>query len=187
MSLGDEAFARILDAAKSGAEWAWSTLYREYWGPVVGYLRSRGASEPEDVGSEVLLKIARGVHRFEGDERSFRSWVFVIAHRSLIDDRRRASRRPQTTEWHRDVGDGGDVGGDVEQEALDQLVTGELLEALEALTDAQRDVLSLRLVAGLTVEQVADAVGKRPGAVKALQRRALASLQKVIDVSGVTL
>lgn len=184
MALGDEAFARILDAAKSGAEWAWSSLYREYWGPVTGYLRSRGAGEPEDLASEVLLKIARAVQTFEGGETSFRSWVFVIAHRSLIDDRRRASRRPETTELRAGVAD---VGGDVEQEALDRLATGELLEALESLTETQRDVLSLRLVAGLTVEQVADVVGKRPGAVKALQRRALASLQKVIDVSGVSL
>ena len=184
MALGDEAFARILDAAKSGAEWAWSSLYREYWGPVMGYVRSRGAAEPEDVASEVLLRIARGIQTFEGGETSFRSWVFVIAHRSLIDDRRRASRRPETTDLRVGIGD---VGGDVEQEAMDQLATGELLEALESLTETQRDVLSLRLVAGLTVEQVADVVGKRPGAVKALQRRALASLQKVIDVSGVSL
>jgi RNA polymerase sigma factor (sigma-70 family) len=181
--LGDEAFARILDAAKAGAEWAWSSLYREYWGPVMGYLRNRGAGEPEDLASEVLLKIARGIHTFEGGEASFRSWVFVITHRTLIDDRRRVSRRPETAELRAGVGD---VGGDVEQEALDQLATGELLEALESLTVTQRDVLSLRLVAGLTVEQVADVVGKRPGAVKALQRRALASLQKMIDVSGVS-
>jgi len=184
LALGDEAFASVLDAAKSGAEWAWSSLYREYWGPLVGYLRSRGAAEPEDTASEVLLKIARNVHTFGGNESSFRSWVFVIAHRSLIDDHRRSSRRPETTEWRTDIGD---AGGDVEEEAMDHLATAELLEALQSLTETQRDVLALRLVAGLTVDQVAEVVGKRPGAVKALQRRALASLQKVIDVSGVTL
>lgn len=182
--MGDQAFASVLDAAKSGAEWAWSSLYREYWGPLVGYLRSRGAADPEDTASEVLLKIARGVATFDGSEASFRSWVFVIAHRSLIDDRRRSARRPPTTEWRTDIGD---VGGDVEREAMEHLATGELLEALQSLTETQRDVLSLRLVAGLTVDQVAEVVGKRPGAVKALQRRALVTLQKVIDVSGVTL
>jgi RNA polymerase sigma factor (sigma-70 family) len=184
LALGDEAFASVLDAAKSGAEWAWSSLYREYWRPLVGYLRSRGAAEPEDTASEVLLKIARSVHTFDGSESSFRSWVFVIAHRSLIDDHRRSSRRPETTEWRTDIGDSG---GDVEEEAMEHLATGELLEALQSLTETQRDVLALRLVAGLTVDQVAEVVGKRPGAVKALQRRALVSLQKVIEVSGVTL
>lgn len=184
MALGDEAFARILDAAKAGAEWAWSSLFREYWGAVVGYLRSRGAAEAEDTASEVLLKIARGIHSFDGAEASFRSWVFVIAHRSLIDDRRRSARRSDTTHLSTELGH---FGGDVEQEALEQLATAEILDALRSLTESQRDVLSLRLVAGLTVEQVAEVVGKRPGAVKALQRRALASLQKVIDVSGVPL
>ena len=52
--------------------------------------------------------------------------------------------------------------------------------ALEALTDAQRDVLSLRVIAGLTVQETAQVLGKRNGAVKALQRRALVTLRKTL-------
>ena len=184
MSLGDEAFRPVLDAAKAGADWAWSVLFRDLWGPVAGYLASRGSPEPEDTASEVFLKVARAIHDFEGDEASFRSWVFVIAHRSLIDHRRRASRRPNLSPMpetpHIEA-------GNVEEQAMNQLVTAELLAVFGALTVDQRDVLALRMIGGLTLEQTAHVLGKSPGAVKALQRRALAAVQGVLEDAGVTL
>lgn len=182
MPLGDEAFARVLAAAKSGAEWAWSVLYRELAGPVGGYLASRGAPEPEDTTSEVFIKVARNIHAFNGDEPSFRSWVFVIAHRTLIDERRHRSRRPLPTSFDPETS----PGGNVESEAVDALVTRELLDAFDRLTKSQRDVLALRMIAGLSLEQTARVLGKRVGAVKALQHRALASLQKELELAGVS-
>jgi RNA polymerase sigma factor (sigma-70 family) len=52
---------------------------------------------------------------------------------------------------------------------------------LEGLSPDQRTVLTLRVIGDLTVEQVAELIGKRPGAVKQLQRRALAALRKSLD------
>ena len=60
-------------------------------------------------------------------------------------------------------------------------------ELLAELTPDQRDVMLLRVVADLTVEQVAEVVGKPPGAVKALQRRALAALRRLVEAEGVPL
>ena len=128
MPLGEEAFDSVLEAAKSGAEWAWAALYRDLAGPVTGYLASRGSPEPEDVASEVFLNVARAIHRFSGDEASFRSWVFVIAHRQLLDDRRARRRRPVVTELT--PGFGGE-GGNAEGEAIEHLVTEELRIAFE--------------------------------------------------------
>ena len=183
MPLGEEAFASVLDAAKSGAEWAWSDIYRELAGPVTGYLASRGAPEPEDTTSEVFIKVARSIHDFKGNQASFRSWVFVIAHRTLIDDRRHRSRRPDLAAA---LPDDNAAGGDVESEAVEALATQELLVAFERLTETQRDVLALRMVAGLSLEHTAQVLGKRVGAVKALQHRALAALQKELELSGVS-
>ncbi len=171
-------FEQILEAAKDGEAWAWASIYRDFAGPVTGYLASRGAPEPEDVTSETLLQVARNIQSFDGTESSFRSWVFVIAHRRLIDFRRAERRRVVATSLDAAVVD--PAGGDVEQEAIDRLVTGEVEQALEALTDAQRDVLSLRVIAGLTVQETAQVLGKRNGAVKALQRRALVTLRKTL-------
>lgn len=179
-----QGFASTLAAAKEGAEWAWSALYHDLVGPLTGYLASRGAPDPDDAAAEVFYEVARSLRRFEGDEAAFRSWVFVIAHRRLIDLRRRRSRRPETTTWTTAASR---AGGDAEQEAIDALVTGEIQSALALLTDDQREVLSLRIVAGLTLEETARVVGKRVGAVKALQRRAVGALRKIIVLGAVTL
>jgi len=185
MPLG-ESFDDVLAAAKTGAEWAWAALYRSIAGQVIGYLRSRGASEPEDVTSEAFLNVARAIHGFEGNENSFRSWIFVIAHRRLIDDRRAASRRP--AEAGRLIEPKSEpVGGNVEVEAVDRLVTDELLKAFDHLTEGQRDVLGLRIIAALSLEETAQVVGKSVGAIKALQRRGLETLREKIDSEGVTL
>lgn len=178
-----EPFDGVLSAAKTGAEWAWSAIYRDLRGPVTGYLANRGAFEAEDTASEVFLKVARNIHDFDGDEPSFRSWVFVIAHRTLIDDRRHRSRRPMTAALPEPIAH---EGGNVEEEAVDQLVTRELLDTFDSLTTAQRDVLALRMIAGLTLEQTAEVMGKRTGAIKALQHRALAALQREIEATGVS-
>lgn len=185
MSIGEEAFRSVLEAAKAGAEWAWASLYRELAGPVTGYLASRGAAEPEDVASEVFMKVASGIHTFEGDESSFRSWVFVIAHRRLIDERRYRGRRPDLTELPPESSSVSE-GGNVEREAVDRLVTGELRAAFDDLTEGQRDVLALRMIAGLTLKQTAEIMGKKPNAIKALQHRAIASLADKLDLEDVT-
>ncbi len=179
-----QAFEGVLDAAKQGAEWAWASLYRDLAGPVTGYLAARGAREPEDLAAETFLQVARNVHSFEGDEAAFRSWVFVIAHRRLIDLRRSQARRPTTVSMPDDGP--GVLGGDVEHEAIGHLVTAELRDAFRRLTDDQRDVLSLRIIANLTLEETANVVGKRVGAVKAIQRRALIALRNHVDLEGVS-
>ena len=181
----DAEFGSVLEAARDGAEWAWAQIYRDHAGPVTGYLRNRGAREPEDLTSEAFLRVARTIHTFSGDAGSFRSWVFVIAHRLLIDERRYHGRRPDLTEF--DDLAAKKASGDIEDEAMEQLVTAEIFETFRALTEAQRDVLALRIVAGLTLEQTAQVLGKRTGAVKALQHRALETLKRVLDEENVTL
>ena len=176
-------FESALGAAKSGAEWAWALLYRDLAGPVTGYLASRGALEPEDLAAETFLQVARNIQGFEGGEDAFRSWVFVIAHRRLIDVRRKRGRSPELTS----LSDDDRPGGDVEGEALDRLAADDLRHALRALTEDQRDVLSLRIIADLTLEETADVMGKRVGAVKALQRRGLNALRDHLEHNRVSL
>jgi RNA polymerase sigma-70 factor (ECF subfamily) len=181
---GDEAFGSILEAARAGAEWAWSRLYRDLAGPVLGYLRGKGAADPEDLLGEVFLQLARNIGTFQGGERAFRSWVFTVAHHRVIDERRYRGRRPTVL-----AGDPPPAvtAGDVEQEALESLGTHRVVELLADLSPDQRDVLLLRIVADLTIDEVARIVGKRTGAVKALQRRGLEALRRRVGERGVPL
>ena len=115
----DESFESILSAARGDAGWAYERLYRDLSPAVCGYLRLQGAREPEDLTSEVFIGAFRGLGSFVGSEAQFRSWIFTIAHRRLIDERRRFANRPQPVEFPGRTGVdgygvdgyGGDVGG----------------------------------------------------------------------------
>jgi RNA polymerase sigma factor (sigma-70 family) len=133
----------------------------------------------------VFLGVFTALPRFEGSEQKFRSWVFTIAHRRLTDERRRATRRPWVPTPDAEAFDRS--GGDVEQEALEALGSRRVFELCAGLSPDQREVLLLRIVGDLSVEQVAAIVNKSVGAVKALQRRALHGLRKKIEREGVPL
>jgi RNA polymerase sigma factor (sigma-70 family) len=175
MALG-HSFANILAAARTGAEWAWTQIYEELAPAVTGYLAARGAPEPTDLASEVFLQLVRDLSSFEGEEQDFRAWVFTIAHRRLLDDRRYRARRPVEPASHELFAE--EPGGeDAEQRALRDLSAQRVHRILAKLSPDQQSVLLLRILGDLTVEQVAGVLGKSRGAVKALQRRALAAVE----------
>jgi RNA polymerase sigma-70 factor (ECF subfamily) len=174
----------LVDRARAGDGEAWAELYRLLAPAVAGYLRLRGARDVGDLTSETFLGVFRGIGGFSGSWPRFRSWVFVIAHRRLQDERRCFAR-------HRaDVGVGvraphrGGIAvdrpvGDVEDDALARLGADDVRVLCDRLAPDQADVLVLRILGDLTVEQVAEVVGKTPGAVKQLQRRGLAALRQL--------
>lgn len=178
----DEEFASVLSAARAGADWAWSRLYADLAPGVLGYLRARGAADAEDLLGETFLQVVRGLEGFDGTESGFRSWVFTIAHRRLVDDRRRRGRRP-VHPADDDVLEGQlpPVAGG-EHEALAVLGTERVLALLATLTEEQRAALALRFVAGLSLPEVAAVLGRTDNATKALQRRGLRALRRTLGV-----
>jgi RNA polymerase sigma-70 factor, ECF subfamily len=168
-------FDDVLSAAQAGAAWAFETLYRDLAPAVTGYLRLHGAAEPDDLASETFLGVFTGLAGFRGDEDGLRAWVFTIAHRRLLDDWRRRSRRPQLAPELPEPVD--DVGGDVEDDVLARLGTAEVSRLCGTLPADQRSVLLLRILGDLTVEQVAGVMGRSVASVKALQRRGLRALR----------
>lgn len=183
--MGGQRLDDVLPAAQLGAAWAISVVYEELAPRVQGYLRGRGAAEPEDLTSEVFLAVLPRLATVTGGAAGLRTFVFSVAHARLVDDlRRRARREPATTydqaQDHRES-------VSAEQGALDRVATDAVRRVLAGLPDDQRDVLLLRLVADLTVEQVAEAIGRSPGAVKQLQRRGVLLLKAQLAEGRVTL
>jgi RNA polymerase sigma-70 factor, ECF subfamily len=160
-SLGDQ-FQGILAAAQEGGEWAVAILYRWLHPAMVSYLRARAGDEAEDLASETWIAVARGLTRFSGDEAAFRSWVFTIAHRRVIDHHRATARRPRTKTLHATEGDQRD---------------GPLV-----LPPDQAEIILLRVLAGLPTEDVAAITGRRPGTVRVLQHRALRRLADRLEL-----
>lgn len=172
-------FDDVLAAAQAGAGWAFEHLYRDLSPAVTGYLRLHGAAEPDDVASETFLGVFTGLAGFRGDEDALRAWVFTIAHRRLVDDWRRRGRRPQIADD--DAVLARQLGGDVEDDALVQLGAQDVHRLCALLSDDQRGVVLLRVLGDLTVEQVADVMGRSVASVKALQRRGLRALRDELE------
>ncbi len=180
------AFEATLRAARAGAEWAWRDLYAAFAPRLTGYARACRVADPEDLVGDVFLRAVRSLHRFEGGEGDLRAWLFALARNAVIDERRRATRRrtePLPPEVLAELG----PAVDAEQEAMRAMAEERVRAVLAPLTADQRDVLLLRILGGLTIEEVAAALGKRPGAVKALQARALNRIRRDVSRGAVTL
>lgn len=150
-----------------------STLYRELAPAVRSYLRAQGAHDPDNLLGDVFFHVARSIGRFRGDTDAARRWVFTIAHHRLIDHRRRRVVRPVEV-WT----------APPEREAPADPATSldpELEGALQQLTDEQREVVLLRFVADLSLDEVARITRRPVGAVKAMQARALARLSSILS------
>ncbi|MGH9225735.1 MAG: RNA polymerase sigma factor [Acidimicrobiales bacterium] len=163
-------FPEILAAAQAGAGWARSRLYESTAPAVAGYVRAQGIADPADVTSDVFVAVLTGLPSFRGDEAHFRRWVFTIAYRRVTDVWR-ARSRPGPVVPAASVPSAEDV-------ALDRLSGERAAELLARLTPEQRQVVALRVIADLSLEDVAHLLGKPVGAVKALQHRAIATLRR---------
>jgi RNA polymerase sigma-70 factor (ECF subfamily) len=176
---------QVLEACRLGAEWAWRQVYEDISPSVLRYYRACRAPDPEDLVGDTFLCVVQGIGAFEGAEGPFRGWVFTIARRRMIDAARSSSRRPVQPIPPDDLPAHGDV-GDVEEDSLRSLSEQRVRSVLDRLTPAQRDVLVLRMLADLTIDQVAQVLGKRPGAVKAIQARGLGELRRQISRGAVS-
>lgn len=177
-----EDFPDVLLAAQAGADWAIGVLFTAHNPMLVRYLDSRARGFGDDLAQEVWIAAARNLRSFAGDEQAFRAWLFSIARSKLIDHVRRSSRRPASpTDPH--------VMEDTSPTAAseDSLTAREAIEELVAgLSDEQADIVLLRVVGGLSVEEVAAIVGKRPGAVRVAQHRALRRVARQLQDQEVT-
>lgn len=170
-------FAELIEAARSGDRDAVAALWRAEHPRLVRVLRGLVGDAGEDVASQTWLEVMGVLPRFEGDERGFRALVFTIARRRVADHRRSLRRKPAVPMAPGDLATatplhlttGLDVGSGVEG---DEAVA--LIQAL--LPSHQAEIVLLRVVGGLSVDDVAAIVGRSSGAVRVQQHRALKRL-----------
>jgi RNA polymerase sigma-70 factor (ECF subfamily) len=178
MPLGTR-FQSVLAAAQTGAEWALAEFYRELQPALLRYFRGQAPSEAEDLAAEVWIDATRSLKRFEGDESAFRRWLFTIGHRRLVDFRRRSGRRREDP---------------VPLEALSshparpaRATEGnedEALACLAALPAPYAEIVLLRVVGDFDSNEVAKILGKKPGTVRVMQKRALERLAELLTESS---
>jgi len=167
------------DRPESGTA-AFSLVYKAYASQVLCYLTARGVEDPEAAMQEVFLSVLPRLGTVRGGESGLRTFIFAVAHARMVDDHRRQSRTPAKLPFEPELDRREDMSA--EKEALQRIAPREVLRMLDGLPRDQRDVLSLRLVGGLTVEQTAETMEKSAGSVKQLQRRALLKLRELAAV-----
>ncbi len=187
---GVEIYRDGLDAtlrlAIKGDETCFAELWRALNPRLERFLYAQGAmGDPpaSDVASETWLQVVRDLPRFKGDYSEFRSWLYQIARNRMVDAARAKSRRPIASV---------DIDEMDRWATLEDLAVGvanrteikAIIEKIRGLPAAQSEVLMLRIVADLSVEETARAMKKSPNAIRVLAHRALTSLREEIGSDG---
>lgn len=154
-----------------------AAAYRELSPRVLGYLRSHGVDDPEAATNDVFLALHRRFDSIEGGDDGVRTLTFSIAHARLVDFHRAQARRPRQVPF--DAADDPRRAESAEDAAIG-LVGGGALSMLSRLGEDQRQAISLRVIAGLSLEETAQVMDRSVGSVKQLQRRALESLRSLL-------
>ena len=183
----DDAFPDVLAAAKKGDDRAVEWLFVRLQPRLTRFLVAQEPRVAEDIAGEVWLAVAGQIARFEGSWPEFRGWLFSIARRRLADHRRTAIRRQTAVEAA--VLDFRPTQDPPDKLALDAMSGQEAAKLITStLRGDQAEVLLLRLLADLDVDQVAQIMHRTSNWVRVTQHRALLTLAKrvgsKIDVIG---
>lgn len=149
---------------------------------VLGYLRSHGVDDPEAATHDVFLALYKTIDRITGGDDEVRTMTFSIAHARVVDQYRARATRPADVPF--DAESDPRHAPSAEESAAAHLDERGIGPLVERLVDDQREALLLRIVAGLSLEETAQIMGKSIGAVKQLQRRALGSLRVSLGEGG---
>ncbi len=171
--------AALLDAARQRDPKALAAIYDAYAPKIYSYIY-RHVGDPhraEDLTSGVFLKMLEALDRDRFAHDALQAWLYRIAHNLIIDDARYETRRPAS-----DLHDGLSLPPDSSPEFVvgRRLENERLRQAIQQLTGEQRDVIVLRFGEGMTAPQAARILGKTEEAVRALQRRALSNLRRLL-------
>jgi RNA polymerase sigma-70 factor (ECF subfamily) len=180
---------KLLDRCRDGDELAWEALVRQYQARILGlayhYLGNR--EEARDLAQEVFIRIYRNIHLCKGAEM-FMPWVIRIARNLSIDQKRRKAARPIAGDIPVDeMGDLPAPGRSPEAEWMANSRKRMIFRALQELTDINREIILLKEIQGLTLEEIASLLKIPLGTVKSRANRARIELaEKVLALSSPT-
>lgn len=169
----------LIERASKNDPDAFAEIYERHFDSIYRYvyLRVRTQMEAEDLTQQVFVKALQSISTYKWKGAPFSAWLFRIAHNQVIDYQRKAGRIQMTAlEVPVSASDPDPV--DVVDQEMD---IERVREAMGSLTDLQREVLSLRFGGELSTAETAKIMGKKEGAVKALQHSALGALRRVLS------
>jgi RNA polymerase sigma factor (sigma-70 family) len=180
---GGEEVRQLVGRAQAGERDALEELYLLHFDRIYSYLHMSVGNrhDAEDLTTQTFLKMLESIGRFRWQSVPFSAWLFRIAH-NLAMDHFRASRRWQPEEEVPEPPDAEEPSA--EAVAMDAIGRQSMLRLIENLSSEQQQVLTLKFVFNFSNAEVGAILGKRSGAIKSLQHRALASLQKQLATAS---
>ncbi len=179
-------FGDVLAAAQAGEEAGFADLYRDFAPGVLGFLRGRVPREAEDVAASVWLDVAQSIGRFVGDEKGFRAWLFTIVRRRMLNEFRRQGRDHSSPHDPMVMPTTASI-TTPEGEVLAHLDSVEALALIgSVLPPLQADVVLMRVIAGMPVDEIADVLDLAPGHIRVLSHRGLKTLAEHFSRHAVT-
>ncbi len=171
----------LIDRAKRGDREAIAEIYDRHVDRIYRYVRYRivDGRVAEDITADVFLKAIESLDRFDERGVPFIAWLYRIAHARVIDYWRRLQRRPEVEIDDPTVQEV--VFDEEDANETDVLQHRSLLKAVQHLTDEQQQVITLHFREGLSMTEIAQIMDKTEGAIKALQRRALEALARILE------
>src|SRR6266540_991035 len=169
---------RALDGLQKLDSQAIGAIYDQYFSEVYRYVcyRINDDTTAEDIASDVFVRLLEAVHKKQGPQSSLKGWLIATASHAVNDHLRRQYRRPVEALSDSLPNGGPSVHSQVDAREQNR----EVQNAYAQLTSEQQHVLALRFGQGYSLEETAAHLKKNINAVKALQFRALASLQRQI-------
>lgn len=174
----------LVAAAVAGEPGALRSIYDALAPRVAGYLRGHGSTDPEALTQDVFLTLFHRLPELTGGAAGLRTFAFSLAHARVVDELRARHRQPVSVPYVPE--DDHRATESAEAVAVRTLGSQRALALVESLNDGQREVVLLRVVAGLSLEETAATTGRSIGAVKQLQRRGLLALRTTARAQGVT-
>jgi RNA polymerase sigma-70 factor (ECF subfamily) len=170
---------RVIAQAQAGDPLAFDDLYQRYAHLILRflYLRTHEAENAQDLTQEVFMRVLRNIASFEyRGEKSFLGWLYTIATHVQIGQARRKQNLQTPLDASAEIAD--PRGQEYVTTAFERIF---LQHAIDQLTEDQKQVLTLKFFGDLTNQEIALAIGRSEGAVKALQYRALQSLHQILE------
>jgi RNA polymerase sigma-70 factor (ECF subfamily) len=171
----------LVQRAQKNDQEAFAQLYEEHFDKIYRYLALRigNEMEAEDMTQQVFLNALQSISSFRWKGVPFSAWLFRIAHNQAVDHLRKKKKRASVP-LDESLMSSNDAPPAATELKMD---IEELLRATKRLTEAQREVISLRFSSELSIAQVAKIMGKSQGAVKALQHSAIVALRRTMLVT----
>jgi RNA polymerase sigma-70 factor (ECF subfamily) len=174
----------LIRQAKRYDEKAFGKIYKRFYQQVYRYIyyRTNDSNVAEDLTAETFLKVLQSIKAYRKDAKSFLPWIIKIAYRLIVDYYRAVNKSRRFSDAQLELGVDLKTSSQLVEEDIINRLDGEIVwRAVRMLTDEQQQVIYLKFGLGFSNREVAEILGKREGAIKSLQIRALESLKRIFS------